>query len=108
MRYRSIDVRLWGDKKFRSLSPIQPSGQAMFLYLLTNPNTTSIPGLYRAGAAALAEELGWSIEGFRRAFDELLKQGLIKADLDSRVIFIPNAIKYNKPQSPNVVKGWAS
>lgn len=106
MRYRTIDVRLWGDEKFRSLSPLQPSGQALFLYLLVNPNTTSIPGIYRAGAAAMAEELGWTLEAFRQAFDEVLKQGLVEADLKARVIFIPNAIKYNKPQSPNVVKSW--
>lgn len=108
MRYRTIDVRMWGDTKFRSLTPLLPSGQALFLYLLTNPNTTNIPGLYRAGAAALAEELGWSIEDFGRAFDECIKQDLVKADFSSRVIFIPNAIKFNKPQAPNVVKSWAA
>lgn len=108
MRYRTIDVRLWGDQKFRKLSPLQPSGQALFLYLLVNPNTTSIPGIYRAGAAAIAEELGWTLEGFREAFAEVLQEGLVKADLNARVIFIPNAIKYNKPQSPNVVKSWVT
>ena len=108
MRYRTLDVRIWCDQKFRALSPIKPSGQALFLYLLTNPNTNVIPGLYRAGAAAMAEELGWSLEGFQKAFQEVLNQGLVKADFQARVIFIPNAIKYNKPQSPNVVKSWAS
>ncbi|MBX3708214.1 MAG: hypothetical protein KIT56_00895 [Gammaproteobacteria bacterium] len=108
MRYRTLDVRLWGDERFRELSPLKPSGQALFLYLLTNPNTTSIPGLYRAGAAGMAEELGWTTEGFHEAFREIIQQGLVNADFGSRVIFIPNAIKYNKPQSPNVIKSWAS
>ena len=66
------------------------------------------PGLYRAGAAGMAEELGWATEGFQQAFQEVIDQGLVKADFESRVIFIPNAIKYNKPQSPNVIKSWAS
>ena len=108
MRYRTIDVRIWGDNKFRLLSPLQPSGQVLFLYLLTNPSTTSLPGLYRAGAAGMAEELGWSLEDFMQAFDEVSAQGLAIADFVARVVFIPNAIKYNKPQSPNVVLGWAS
>jgi hypothetical protein len=107
MRYRMLDVRIWCDKKFRSLTPIKPSGQALFLYLLSNPHTTSIPGLYRAGAGAMAEELAWSLIGFQRALKEVMTQGLVKADLKARVIFIPNAIKYNKPQSPNVVRSWA-
>jgi hypothetical protein len=107
MRYRMLDVRIWCDEKFRSLTPIKPSGQALFLYLLSNPHTTSIPGLYRAGAGAMAEELSWSLIGFQRALKEVVGQGLVKADLKARVIFIPNAIKYNKPQSPNVVRSWA-
>ncbi len=108
MRYRTLDVRLWGDEKFRALSSLKSSGQALFLYLLTNPNTTSIPGLYRAGAAGMAEELHWTTEGFHEAFLEVMRQGLVEADFESRVIFISNAIKYNKPQSPNVIKSWAS
>lgn len=107
MRYRMLDVRIWCDEKFRSLTPLKPSGQALFLYLLCNPHTTSIPGLYRAGAGAMAEELGWSLIGFQRALKEVMGQGLVKADLKARVIFIANAIKYNKPQSPNVVRSWA-
>lgn len=107
MRYRMLDVRIWCDEKFRALSPLKPSAQALFIYLLTNPHTTSIPGLYRAGAAAMAEELGWSLLGFNRALKEIVAQGLVKVDLKARVIFIANAVKYNKPQSPNVVKSWA-
>lgn len=107
MRYRMLDVRIWCDEKFRSLTPLKPSGQALFLYLLCNPHTTSIPGLYRAGAGAMAEELGWSLIGFQRALKEVMGQGLVQADLKARVIFIANAIKYNKPQSPNVVRSWA-
>lgn len=108
MRYRIIDVRLWFDPKFLKLSPMQPCGRGLFVYLLTNPHTNSIPGLYRAGKAAIAEELGWPIEGLSEAFDEVIREGLVKADFQSRVIFIPNAIKYNKPQSPNVIKSWVS
>ena len=28
MRYRMLDVRIWCDEKFRSLTPLKPSGQA--------------------------------------------------------------------------------
>src|SRR5258708_6406366 len=108
MRYRTINVRIWGDQKFRALTPLKPSGQALFLYLLTNPHTTNIPGLYCVGAAALAEELGWSLEDFKKALDEVLAQRLVMVDLEARVILIPNSIKYNKPQSPNVVRSWAT
>ena len=107
-RYRKIDTRIWGDVRFRELSSPPPSGKYLWLFLLTGPQTSNIPGLFRAGEMALAEELGWSIEGFRKAFAEPLSKGLVKADWNARVVWIPNAIKYNAPENPNVVKSWSS
>jgi len=78
------------------------------MFLLTGPQTSNIPGLFRAGEMALAEELGWSLEGFREAFAEPLSKGLVKADWNARVVWVPNAIKYNRPENPNVVKSWHS
>jgi len=107
-RYRKVGVRIWGDEKFRALSPIPPCGQGLFLYLLTGPHTGPVPGLFRAGRAALAEELGWEQEAFDKAFAEAFRERLLKADSKARVICIPKAIKHNKPESPNVVKSWSS
>lgn len=106
-RYRKIDVRIWGDEKFQALSGLEPSGKALWLYLLTSPSTNSIPGLFRAGEAAMAEELEWPLKAFREAFGEVFRQGLAEADWKARVIWIPNALKYNRPESPNVVASWA-
>jgi len=105
-RYRKVEVKTYGDEKFRKLSPIPPCGQGLWLYLITGPHTTSLPGLFRAGRAALAEELGWSQEAFDKAFAEVFEQGMVKADWDNRVVWIPNAIKHNPPASPNVVTHW--
>ncbi|CAJ0699250.1 conserved phage C-terminal domain-containing protein [Ralstonia wenshanensis] len=107
-RYRKIEVRMWGDEKFRALSPMQPSGQALWVFLLTGPHTGPIPGLFRAGRAALAEELEWQQEAFDEAFQEVFQQGMVKADWKAKVVWVPNAIKCNKPESPNVVKSWAA
>jgi hypothetical protein len=106
-RWRKIEVRMWGDEKFRTLSPIQPSGQALWIYLLTGPHTGPIPGLFRAGRAALAEELGWEQKAFDKAFQEAFALGMVKADWKARVVFIPRAIICNSPQSPNVITSWA-
>lgn len=105
-RHRKIDVRMWGDAKFRSLSAAKPNAQTLWVYLLTGPHTTSIPGLFMAGQAALAEALNWPLEGFREAFSELLNKGMVKADWKARVVFVPNAILYNQPESINVIKSW--
>jgi hypothetical protein len=107
-RYRKVEVRTWGDKKFRELSPMPPCGQGLWLFLITGPHTGPIPGLFRAGRAAMAEELGWELEAFDKAFGEAFRQGMVEADFRARVMWVPNALKHNKPESPNVVKSWAS
>jgi hypothetical protein len=105
-RYRKIDTRMWGDSRFRKLSSPGPSGKYLWMFLLTGPQTSNIPGLFRTGEMALAEELEWSLEEFQKAFEEAFSKGLVKADWKARVVWIPNAIKYNQPESPNVVKSW--
>jgi len=52
---------MWGEKQFRSLSSPSPNGQTCYVFLSTGPHTVAIPGLFRAGAAGLAEELGRSL-----------------------------------------------
>lgn len=105
-RHRKIDVRIWGDQKFRNLSAPQPCAQWLWVYLMTGPHTTSVPGISHIGEAALAEALGWSRKAFRVAFNELARQKMVFADWDARVIWIPNSIRYNSPESPNVVISW--
>ena len=105
-RYRKIEVRTWSDEKFRALSAIPPSGQGLWFFLLTGPHTTAIPGLFRAGRAAMAEELGWEVEAFDEAFLEVSAQGMAKADFKARLVWLPKALQHNKPESPNVVRGW--
>ena len=105
-RYRKIEVRTWSDEKFRQLSGILPSGQGLWFFLLSGPHTTAIPGLFRAGRAAMAEELNWEQDDFDKAFQEVSAQGMAKADFKAKLVWLPKAIRHNKPESPNVVRGW--
>ena len=93
-RYRKIEVRTWSDEKFRALSAIPPSGQGLWFFLLTGPNTTAIPGLFRAGRAAMAEELNWELEAFDEAFQEVFEQGMVKADFKAKLVWLPKAIQH--------------
>lgn len=106
--YRRVSVRMYGDERFARLSPLQPSGQALWLYLLTGPHTTPVPGMFVLGRAALAEILGWDAEAFDKAFAEVIGEGLVEFDAKSRLWLIPKAIQHNMPANPNVVKSWRS
>lgn len=107
-RYRKISVRMWGDDKFSTISRPQPNAQSLWIYLLTGPHTTALPCAFAVGEASLAEALGWPIRGFRKAFQELFDKGMVQNDWKSRLVFIPNALKHNPPENPNVVIGWKS
>lgn len=105
-RHRKIDLRMWGDEKFRALSSPSPSGKWLWTYLISGPQTTIIPGLFVTGEAALAEALGWSLVAFRRCWKEIAGQSMAVADWSSRVVWIPRSIRYNEPESPNVIRSW--
>lgn len=107
-RYRKTDPRMYGDERFRSLSKPQPNGQTLFHYLFTGPHTTNLPGLSLVGMAQLSEALGWSISGCRAAWATVCRAGLAEADWEARVLWVPNVIKYDPPESPSVVKSWAN
>lgn len=106
-RYSKISRRIWNDDKFRALSPLQPSGQALWLYLLTCTDNQNIPGLFEAREVALADKLGWSMKAFREAFTEVKAQGMIEADWKAGLLWLPKSINHNRPVSVNVVKSWS-
>ncbi len=119
-RFRKIDPRIWNDDKFAALSH---EAQRAFLYVLTCPQMTAL-GAFRSSISGMSDELGISPEPlqerlgeglgerlpkpFAKPFIELLQNGLIKVDEKAFLVFVPNFLKYNQPDNPNVVKGWFS
>ena len=103
MKYRKIDPRIWNDSKFASLSH---EAQRLFLFVLTHPSMTML-GAMRATRSGMAEELGLTPKAFAEAFGEALSKGLLMYDERGFLVFAKNFLKYNQPESPNVVKAWA-
>ncbi len=101
-RYRKIDTRIWNDAKFRAMSD---RAKLAFFFLLTHPHMTSL-GAMRATVPGLAMEMGWPEKAFREAFREALAKGMAKHDEVACFVCLPNFIRYNPPESPNVVKSW--
>jgi hypothetical protein len=94
---------MWSDPGFRSLSK---DAQLLNLYLLTGPHTTALPGAFIAGEAGMAESLSWPVKAFRRALSQLSDRGIVHADWQNRLVFLPSALNDNLPESPNVVRAW--
>ena len=101
-RYRKIDTRIWNDAKFNALSE---RGKLVFFFELTHPNMTML-GAMRATVPGLASELGMPVEAFAEAFREILSKGMGKHDPKASFFWLPNFLRYNRPESPNVVRSW--
>lgn len=117
--YRKIDCRISNDKKFRELSV---EGKLAWYTILSRRDLAPI-GAFKASFESLAieqrgnEYLNKGLqkdlpkafsEVFIQALNELLEKGLIKYDSESFLIYVPNFLKYNFPENPNVVKSWNS
>jgi len=100
--YRKIDTRILLDQKYNQLSS---DGRLLFLHLLIHPNLTSL-GAMHASLAGIACELDWEMERLRQAIDFVHQQGMVHYDEKARFIWLPNFLKYNAPESPNVIKSW--
>ncbi len=105
-RYRKIDLRIHADARFRNLSPMQPSGQALWYYLLTAPESSIIPGVLVGFPEGMAARLRWPAKAFLEAFAEVLREGMAEADWKAGMVWLPQAPKHNAPQSPNVITSW--
>jgi hypothetical protein len=113
MHYRKVDPRIWNDAKFRRLDHLS---QLAFLFLLTHPHLTSV-GAMRASISGLCAESGLPAKAFRELFRDVERvpetlskgfiEGFVEYDEKAFCLVIPNFIKYNPPENPNVVKGWA-
>lgn len=97
--YRKIDPKIWNDEKFMSMSA---AGQLACFFMLTHPHMTAVGGLRATIEGLASEHPQLNVEAFREAFREGLAEGSQKAPL----IWFPRFLKYNPPESPNVVKAW--
>jgi len=105
--FRRVKVRIWRSGSFSRLSRVAPSGQGLWLYLLTCPESCSIPGVILAGRAQLAEALDWSLRDFDRCYSEIADEGMSVADWNARLVWLARGPYENPPNSVNVVKAWA-
>jgi len=102
-RYRRIDTRLWHDRRFLSFNA---NGRTVWLFLLTNPRTTSIPGLFPLHEEEAARLCGLTLEGFRDGFAQPFREGMVEADWGAGLVWLRKAARYEPPTGPNVVAAW--
>jgi len=99
IKFKKICPKIWNDSRFMGMTNL---GKLAFLYMLTHPNMNAIGGI-RCTLHGIATELaGVGPEAFREAF----AKGMAVESNEAPLLWLPNFLKYNQPESPNVVKAW--
>jgi hypothetical protein len=101
-RYRKIDIQINNDAKFRQLSHME---QWTWFKLMTHERMTSI-GAMKVSISGLADELKIQKKQLNRHFFTLIQEKFIHYDEKNLLLWFPNFLKYNTPESPNCIKNW--
>lgn len=104
---RVIDTCLWRDPKVMALGNPRSSPLMLFIFLATHPNSGRIPGVLVESLPSIAVRLGWKQETTKEMLQTLEQQGLVYTDSTHWLVWIPNAIKYNRPGGAGEMKLWA-
>jgi hypothetical protein len=102
-RWGNVTKSIWNDPEFRELD--DPT-RILWLFLLTGPQTTNLPGLFVAGELEVADRANLTPEDVRKGFRELFRLGWARVCERSRLVWIPKRINHDPPANPNVVKSW--
>lgn len=99
--YSRVDCQFWIDPYIRKAPE---DTRTLMLYYLTTP-ARNIVGLFHLPEPLALYHLSWNAQRYHKALNELIKNGKIKIDAETDLIFIVNFIKWNKPDNGNQVKG---
>jgi len=81
----------------------------LLVFLEQGPHTTSLPGLFSLGPAALAESIGWTTEEFLEQFEELRRAAYAHSDWSAPLVWLPDSLRdFNAPENANIFKSWCS
>ncbi|HDD35560.1 MAG TPA: hypothetical protein ENF30_02035, partial [Candidatus Desulfofervidus auxilii] len=97
--YRPIFTKIWDDPHFAELSLEE---QHIFLYLLTNSNTTE-SGIYPISPIIIARNTKVPVEKVKEAFNNPVFQHMVLYDAENKVVFIKKFLKYNARGNPKLL-----
>lgn len=101
-RYQKVRVKMWRGDTVPNLSR---EGKLLWVYLLTSPDTTMIPGIFSVGIGSIADDLGYTADEVRAALSEITATGEVEFD-PAGLVWFRKALDHNPPDAPNNVKGW--
>lgn len=100
-RYYRVACRFFDDEKVRRW----PDWAKLFaLYLLTSKHR-NLEGLFVLPPNYIAADLRWTLKRVMTGLEFLSKEEFLLFDLETNLLLLKNALRYQQPDSPNVLKG---
>lgn len=99
--FTMVSPRVWRSKRFKKMPRC---GQLTYLYLLTSEHQ-NMAGVYRLPPAYAASDLGWTVDEFTAALDNVVAVGLAHRDIDTDEVMIAKWFKFNAPKGKTTIKG---
>ena len=100
-RYFRVSVRFWSDEQVRKWPD---NVKQLALYFLTCSHR-SLEGIFVLPLEYVCADLQWSARRVKKAMAVLNENGFLRYDPATKVMLIRNALRYQCPESENVIKG---
>ncbi len=100
-RYYRVSTRFWDDEKSRAWPR---DVKLLALYLLTCRHRT-LEGIFVLPLSYVGEDLHWNGKKLSKLIAVLTENQFLRYDPETRVMLIRNALRYQAPESANVVTG---
>ncbi|ADQ13712.1 hypothetical protein [Halanaerobium hydrogeniformans] len=97
MKYNKVQSNFWISNKV-----IRWDKNTIFiaLYILTNQHRSS-EGIYRLPKSYVSEDTNFTTQEVEEAFEELIESDFVRYDIETSVIMITKALKYQSINNPN-------
>ena len=100
----NIAPQFWDDDKVFSLPP---AGVLLFNCMISGPQITNLPGLYRAAPSAFYHPLRcYPKDEVENAFEAILERGLAIFDAASNLLRLPKCYRHHPVPNANMIIGW--
>lgn len=103
--YRKICPDIWCDEKTKDFNF---ADYTVWFYLLTGHHWRSIPGIFDINLRSFTGRFSMGFRRLKEILDRMESLDLIVWDRRTDTFFVKNALKYNKPENTNCIKGWAA
>jgi hypothetical protein len=100
--YSKISPTVWQSPRFSNLESDEV--KLLHLYLMTSSHQTSA-GCYQLPDGYACSDLGWELQRYRQAREQLINAGLIDFDAEASVIIVNRWFKHNPPMSESHLLG---